>query len=420
MAPGTTPGPAKQSSRWWIAFGSAAALVVGNGPISLLSFGVFMRPIEQQMGWDRAHLSAALALTAILSALCVPFVGVLMDRFGVKRILLPAICVFAINVAAIGLAPSFPIFMALTALAGITGAAQGPIGYQKSIASHFDRNRGLVTGIALSGVGIGTALVPQYAQLLIDDFGWRAAYFGMGLAVVAIALPAVIFCVREPTSLRGAATPAAGPAVVLPGVSLAQALRSRTFWILAIVVLSVSMVVNGSLVHTVPLLIDRGFSPARAAGMLGAAGLSTIAGRLLTGYLLDRIFAPYVAAAVFLLAAGGLALLANPVAPLLGVVGLGFTAGTEVNLIGYMVSRYFGLRRFGQLYGYLFGAFTIGSGLGPLLLGIAYGRSHSYDAAFVGFEIVLVLAGILILFVGRYPDSETSSLHPGPVAPVKA
>ena len=416
MAQGTTAGPAKASSPWWIAFGSATALVVGNGPISLLSFGVFIKPIEQQMGWDRAHLSAAPALAAFLSALCVPIIGALMDRFGVKRILLPVICVFAINVAAIGLAPSFPIFMALMALAGITGAAQGPIGYQKSIARFFDRNRGLATGIAMSGVGVGTALVPQYAQFLIAHLGWRAAYFGMALAMAVIALPAVIFCVREPTSRQEAAA----PAVVLPGLSAAQALRSRAFWILAIVVLSVSTVVNGSVVHTVPLLIDRGFSPARAASMMGAVGLSTIAGRLLTGYLLDRIFAPYVAAAVFLIAAGGLVLLANPVAPLLGVIGLGFATGTEINLIGYMVSRYFGLKRFGQLYGYLFGAFTIGSGLGPLLMGFTYGRSHNYDAAFVGFEIVLVLASALILFVGRYPDAQTFGLQPSPVVPVEA
>ena len=398
---------APRKDPWPIAFGAAAALVVGNGPLGVIAFGVFIKPIEQQMGWDRAHLSAAPALAALLSALCVPVVGALMDRVGIKRVLLPAIVAFAINLAAVGLAGSYFAFMALMALTGITGAAQGPIGYQKSIAHFFHRNRGLATGLAMSGVGIGTALIPPFAQFLIVRFGWRAGYLGLAGVLLAIALPAVIWWVREPGAVpTGRAAPSQD---ALPGVTVREAFGTRAFWILALVVFSVSTVVNGSIVHTVPLLIDRGFSPAQAASVMGAVGLSTIAGRLLTGFLLDRVFAPYLAAAVFLTAAGGLLLLANPVAPIVGVVSLGFATGAEINLIGYMVARHFGMKRFGQLYGYLFSAFTIGSGLGPFLMGLVYSRFHSYGRAFVGFEATLIAASLLILFVGRYPEPAPSS-----------
>ena len=386
---------------WLIALGAAAALVVGNGPLGVIAFGVFIKPIEQQMGWDRAHLSAAPALAALVSAVCVPVVGALMDRVGVKRVLLPAILAFAVNLAAVSLAGSYVAFMALVALTGITGAAQGPIGYQKSIAHFFHRNRGLATGLAMSGVGIGAGLIPPFAQFLVVRFGWRAGYLGLAGVLLAIALPAVIWCVREPGALpSGRAAPQDG----LPGVTVREAFGTRAFWILAIVVFSVSTVVNGSIVHTVPLLIDRGFSPAHAASMMGAVGLSTIAGRLLTGFLLDRVFAPHLAAAVFLAAAGGLLLLANPVAPIVGVVSLGFATGAEINLIGYMAPRHFGMKRFGQLYGYLFSAFTIGSGLGPFLMGLVYSQDHSYGRAFVGFEATLIAASLLILFVGRSPE----------------
>lgn len=409
----TSPTPSDpQPSPWPIAFGATAALIVGNGPLSVIAFGVFIRPIEAQTGWDRAQLTAAPALAALLSALCVPVIGALMDRFGVKRVLLPAIVAFAVNLAAVGLAGSYGAFMVLVALSGITGAAQGPIGYQKSIAHFFDRNRGLATGLAMSGVGIGTALIPPFAQFLIDRFGWRAGYLGLAGLLLAIALPAVIFCLREP----GGAPSGRGPLTqnALPGMTVRQAFGTRAFWILAIVVFSVSTVVNGSVVHTVPLLIDRGFSPTSAAAMMGWVGLSTIAGRLLTGFLLDRVSAPRLAAVVFLGAAGGLALLANPVSPILGIVSLGFATGAEINLIGFMVARYFGMRRFGQLYGYLFGAFTIGAGLGPFLMGLAYSRFGSYGRAFIGFEAALVLASLLILVVGRPPEPASPKPQPAP------
>ena len=396
----TNSSKPRAANRWWIPFGSAVALVVGNGPVTLLSFGVFIRPIEADVGWGRGHLSATVALAAFFSALCVPIAGALMDRRGVKRVLLPVICIYALNVAAIGLANSFPLFLALTALSGITGAAQGPIGYQKIIARFFDKHNGLATGIAMSGVGIGTALMPQYAQFLIAHLGWRQAYFGMAAAEAIIALPAVLLCLREPGE-PGARR--SGAALDLPGLTVPEVLRSRTFWLTVLVVLIVSMAVNGSVVHTVPFLLDRGYTPVRAASMMGAVGLSTIVGRLLTGYLLDRIFAPYVACAVFLIAAIGLGLMANDVAPTFGAVALGFATGTEVNVIGYMVSRYFGLKRFGQIYGYLFAALTIGSGVGPLAMGAVYSAAHSYAKAFLGFELALVIASILILFVGRYP-----------------
>jgi len=138
---------------WLVPLGGALGLIVGNGPISVFAFGVFIGPLESEFGWSRASLGIATALCALLSAITLPFVGVLMDKFGVRRPLAIAICLFGLNVAAIGQSATLPVFIALTALAGATGAAQSPIGYVKSIASYFDRRRGLAIGIAMSGIG---------------------------------------------------------------------------------------------------------------------------------------------------------------------------------------------------------------------------------------------------------------------------
>ena len=387
-------------SRWPIPFASAAALVFGNAPVSLYSAGVFIKPLEAQFGWDRATISGAVGLCALCSAVSLPIVGLLMDRWGVKLVLLAAICLYGVNLAAIGLSNHLTVFILLTALTGVTGAAQGPISYVKIISGYFDKRRGLAIGIAMGGIGVGTAFVPQYALWLINHFGWRVAYAGLGFGVVFVAVPAILL--RLPGTATSRNESASISVALSDGLLVGAALASRTFWTLALIVLLVASAVNGCLVHAVPLLIDRGYSPSTATAVMVWAGLATMVGRLLAGYLVDRFFAPYVGAVFFLLGIGGIYLLASTGYMTLGIVSLGLAAGTEIDLIGYMSSRYFGLRKFGQLYGYMFAAFTIGSGLGPYLMGVSYGHYHSYDPALIGLASMLAVASLLIIRLGPY------------------
>ncbi|WP_052409611.1 MFS transporter [Paraburkholderia oxyphila] len=382
---------------WLIPVGGTLGLIVGNGPISVFAFGVFMGPLQMAFCWSRASLGFASALCALLSALSLPFVGLLMDKFGVRRIQALAICLFGLNVALIGRTSTLPWFIALTALTGVTGAAQSPIGYVKSIASYFDRRRGLAIGVAMSGIGLGTALIPQYVQWLIGAFGWRAGYLGLGAAIVVVALPAVALLLREPRVSHQRGSGSLGP-----GLGLREAVALRSFWCIAIAVLLVSTAVNGALVHVVPLLVDSGWTPGSAARVLAAAGAAGLAGRLLAGYLMDRVFAAYVASTFFALAIAGLYLLGSHANPVLGMVAIGLAAGAEVDMVGFFVSRYFGLKRFGQMYGVFFSIFTVGAGLGPWLLGVTFTRFHSYDTGFAGCGLALAVASVCILAVGPY------------------
>jgi predicted MFS family arabinose efflux permease len=392
------PSADSASRRWLIPLGGALALIVGNGPISVFAFGVFMGPLESEFGWSRGSLGVAMGLCALLSAASLPVVGFLMDRFGVRRLLLAAIFLFGLNVAVIGSSTGLAAFILVTAVTGITGAAQSPIGYVKSISSHFDRRRGLAIGIAMSGIGIGTALIPQYVQWLISQFGWRTAYVGLGMAIVALAVPGALL-LREPARAGEAGSGGSSP---VGGLTFGEASRLRSFWFIAAAVLLVSMAVNGMLVHVVPLLKDRGWNPAEAARILVAAGAAGILGRLLAGYLMDRVYAPYVAASFFALAVIGIYLIASNASPVLGMAAIGLAAGAEVDMIAFFVSRYFGLRHFGQLYGALFSIFTIGAGLGPFLLGTAFTRLGNYDLGFTGCGAFLAVASVCILLVGEY------------------
>lgn len=392
------------ASPWWIALGSCMGLVVANGSICVFAFSVFIKPLEAQFGWDRASISAGLTLCALFAALLLPVVGRLMDRYGVRAVMLTSIVLFEINIACIAFTDRLVAFIALVALTGITGAGQGPMGYIKSISAYFDRNRGVAIGIAVSGTGIGVALLPQYAQWLIANYNWRAAFVGLGIVLAIVALPAVLLFIREPrgaTSSRAAKSDIEAASIVR-GLSVREAASSRTFWVLVFAGLMAATVLNGVLVHVPAFLSDHGWSPQAAASVLIWAGLASMAGRLVGGYLLDRWFAPYVAMLSFASALTGIALLGSEKNVVLGVLLIGITTGTEVDIIGYMTSRYFGLRQFGQIYGYLFGVFLVGTGLGPVVMGTIYTRLHSYNSGFVAFAIMLVIAFVLMFFLGTY------------------
>ena len=225
----------------------------------------------------------------------------------------------------------------------------------------------------------------------------------LGALTFVVAFPSVALLVREPEE-PGQEVADAEP-TTQSGLSVAESLRSSSFWLIAASVLLVVTTINGIVGHLVPMLTDRGLNVGQATATLSAVGISTIAGRLAAGYLLDRFFAPYVAAGLFLLPIVAISLLTAGVAgpgPVLAAMSLGFGLGAEVDVIGFLVSRYFGLRAYGEVYGYLFAIFTLGTGFGPVLMAICFDMTRSYDVALIGLAGALVGASILVSRLGAY------------------
>ncbi len=390
---------------WWIVFGSVLGLIVGNVTILQFSTSVLMKPIMAEFGWPRTIPSAAVGLGSLFAAIATPWVGKLIDRRGIKVVTLTAITLFAAATAAMSVAPGTAlVFLVMFSVVGLFSAGQAPLPYAKSIASTFDQRRGLALGIAMTGVGLGAALMPKLAQVYLENFGWRGAFVALGATVIMIAFPAVALFLKEPVSR----TRPGGVAVsTLPGLEAREVLRRREFWIMAIVFTCIPIVANGIIFHLVALLTDRGIPADRAVAVFAAIGPSLILGRLLCGYLLDRFHAPHVAVAFIVLPAiGVLVLLASTDAALttVGAVLVGLGLGAEVDLIGYLQSRYFGLRAFGQVYGYLFAVFTVGTGIGPFVMGATYDAAGSYRPILIAFLVVLVAAAMVMLRLPRtYP-----------------
>lgn len=388
----------------WIVLGAVLGLIVGNVTILQFATSVLMKPIMAEFGWPRTVLSAAVGLGTLCAAIATPFVGKLIDRRGIKAVTLGAIALFALATAAMAVAPAVaPVFIAMFCVVGLFSAGQAPLPYAKAIAAAFDSRRGLALGVAMTGVGLGAALVPKLAQVYLQHFGWRGAFLALGATVFIVGMPAVALFLQEPDArARGAA---ARPAA--PGLAAHEVVRSGEFWILAFVFMCIPIVANGIIFHLVALLTDRGIAAEQAVSVFAAIGPSLIVGRLLCGYLLDRFHAPHVAVAFIALPAVGVLLLlssADPKVTAAGAVLVGLGLGAEVDLIGYLQSRYFGLRAFGQVYGYLFAVFTVGAAIGPFVMGATFDAAGSYRPILMAFVAVLAGAAVAMLRLPRaYP-----------------
>lgn len=189
------------------------------------------------------------------------------------------------------------------------------------------------------------------------------------------------------------------------GMSFPEAWHTDTFWLMVSAFFLMSASVHGCLIHLVPLLTDRGVSPQNAALATSLLGGALLLGRVGAGYLLDRFFAAAVAVCFFCGAALGFILLWSEVTGSLAfaaafLVGLGL--GAEGDIIAYLVSRYFGLRAFGEIYGYAFAAFTLGGVVGPLLMGVGFDSTGSYGLVLSAFVVATLVAAGLMTRLGPY------------------
>ncbi len=218
-------------------------------------------------------MSAAFGFGAMTVAVCSPFLGHLLDRFGPRRIILPCMAIFGLGFGSLGFLTPNPAHLYLVFVAlGIVGNGTTQMGYSRAVASWFDRRRGFALAIVMAGSGTGAMLLPPLSQWLITHHGWRAAYLALGLLVWIAGIPLTAIFVRERPVPRS-------EAVVLSGATLGEGLRSGAFWFILATLFLGSISVNGAITHLSPLLTDRGVSPDSAALAASVLGLSSLCGR---------------------------------------------------------------------------------------------------------------------------------------------
>src|SRR5690606_22388926 len=299
--------------------------------------------------------------------------------YGVRRVLIPSVILLALCMVMLGTMQHYWQFMAAYVFMGTLAAGTNSVPYMRLLSCWFDRQRGLAIGIAGSGTGLGFAYIPLITENTISAYGWRGGYFSLALLLMVITLPMVAFLLKDPPT--GAAHDGEGPPPGSVGDSLAQALRKRDFWLLALIFVALAGLLYGLIPHLVPLLTDRGISDAQAAWIASIFGFSAFGGRLLIGVLIDRFDARRIAFIFFLFSGIGLCIFRIPSNPMWAVVVaavlLGGSLGAEVDMLAYFTSRYFGLRHFAKIFGVLFGAVLVAMGLGPLVFGMVFDATGS-------------------------------------------
>jgi predicted MFS family arabinose efflux permease len=201
-------------------------------------------------------------------------------------------------------------------------------------------------------------------------------------------------------------------AALATGATLGEGLRSRVFWIIVAELFLISISQNGAITHLSALLTDRGVSPASAALAVSAMGGAILGGRLITGWLLDRFFAPRVGVCLFALSALGTFMLAGARTLSVGMASaalIGFGMGGEGDVTPYLLSRYFGVRSFSTFYGLSWTAYAIAGAVGPIIMGRAFDATGSYSALLVQLGVATLAAASLLLFLPRYRMSFVTS-----------
>ncbi len=408
-------------NRWWVVLGSLISGIVGAGTIMVFATSVYLKPVTDELHIGRGVFSSATGLAIVVMSVTTPLLGRMIDRYGMRVVMLPMIAFFALATAGLSLlTASVGVLMLLFAIQGFFASVQTPTGYSKMITARFDDRRGLALGFALAGQGVGTIFVPQYARLLMQHYGWRIGYAGLGVAILVLAFLPVAVLFAEPEEMKReremAMTGGAADDSALPGITLAEALRNPRYWLLTVSIFLSLTVTNGVLMHTVPMLTDRGISMKLAVAAMSISGFAMTVGRLISGYLLDKIFAVYIAIFFQVLPMIGLGMLISGAAgswPLVAIVFMGFLVGVEFDLMAFILSRYFGIRSFGVLYGFMLMFVELANAAGTLLMGWCFQLMHSYVPMLYAFEVFLAIAILLISRMGPYrfpaPGSQQST-----------
>ena len=401
---------------WRLLLAASAGVVCSSIVLPFYTMGALLKPLTEAFGWSRADVQTALVFSTGLGALTSFGVGWLNDRYGPRPVALPGLVGLALGffLAANMNGSLWMLYLAYGTMA-VLGAGTTPVTWTRALTTQFDRQRGLALGIALTGTGVCAILAPLYTVMLVEHFGWRGAFVGIGLLPLLLAGPLVWagFHVKPPAKPLAKDTAVADSSSFSApawGLTLGEATSGYRFWILGASIFLVYLAVSGISPNLIAALGDKGYSPAVAAAAQSAYGLAIIGSRLVVGFLVDRFWAPGVAMVSLLLPVAGCLLLASadPGFALILVACslIGLAAGAELDLMAYLTACYFGPRHYAKIYAVLYAVLAVAGGIAPMLFAKLHDRTASYTASFHVAAALLVLGAVLLPLLGRQPPAK--------------
>ena len=376
--------------------------------IPFYTLGVFVDPLHAAFGWSVGQVQIGLTISYLTTMAILPAVGWLADRIGVRAVALGAL-------TGLGLA-----FMALSLQRGqlwafwlnwffisLFGTGTLAITWTRPLTHAFRAGRGLALGLSLLGTGVIGIFGPPAARALIDAVGWRWAYVCLGAAPIVLAVPTTLLFFRDPA-----------PAAPHEARGLPAPLTNPRLWLLGFAFLLIAGGVSGTITNLIKAVTSAGVSRGDAVAAASLVGVFVVIGRVSCGALIDRFWAPGVAAIFVAMPATACALLASgparPGVAALSAALIGLTAGAEFDLLPFLIGRYLPLRRYTGALAVGSACFYLGAAAGGPLLAAFYDRLGSYRLGLWGASGLFAVAALALLCLGPYPTfaSHAALGHP--------
>ena len=462
-------GRSEWSRGWPIVLASLVGIALCLSPLPYWALIIIGPELAKEFGWSREIITAGFLFMTSGVLIGAPVAGQLVDRYGARRVLLPSIVALGLGTMAFSRMTANPqVFYLIFFVTATLGSATLPITWTKAIVNNFDRYRGLALGIALTGTGFYGFIASPSIQAMINAFGWRWAYVGVGLLPLIFSLPLAFFLFRDEKEdkqlaeiddseakslmswiwvpvliavalcavvisvlgMENGAQKAIGLMAAfflayvafvyissrnigsnpIPGLTVKQIYGDYRFWVILFAFMLLGAVVSGIIANSKFILLDKGYTDNMAASLFvgaGVIGLSTMVGRLVGGYLVDRMWAPLIGFIFLSVPALGCWILMGDYPVGLNVLALilvGLAAGVEFDLMAYFVSRYFGMKSYGRIYGLIYAAFGLGSGTSPIIFNLIRGDAADYSGVLLLASFGFIIGGAVLLTLGKYRD----------------
>jgi len=384
--------------------------MLGNAfGINIFTYSVpyFMPSFQEKFGWSRSAVGIAISCLTVGLFICAPLVGRLCDRFGARQVTLVSIVTFGLWLSVFTqVRGTIWTLYGASFLLSVFGAGTLYVSYSRALNTWFDGARGIALGLITTGSALGTILLPWFLPQTIDRWGWQRGFLVISFAALCVFPFAFLFLRERGAHFTAAERPHAG-------MPFKRVMRDARFFKMLIGTTFLTTAISGSVIHLIPMLVDMGDPRIQAAQAMSYFGGATILGRLIAGPILDRAPGHLVAFGLFLIpffgyfSPGYFGIGAAPYY----AAAIGFALGADTDVGAFLISRYFGMRAYAEAYGWLYAAGALGYALGPLLVGFFFDRFGNYDAVRWIWSGLCLIAALLFITLGKYPDPRELDSH---------
>ena len=405
----------------WLVVGAASGIQFANATAAIGILTVFVIPMSEEFGWNRAEIAGAISLGSIIGAALAPFSGRMTDKFGARLILVAGGLTVVAGCVYLSMAHTLVGFYIAFTIVRIADQGLIQIGASVSVSKWFLRRRGRAVGLVFFGASSGVIVMAPTVQFIIHNWDWRSAWVALAAIMLCVGvIPSALFIRRQPEDMglqiEGAAQ--SSSSARQPGAERDQAhtplrevARTPSFWVILASLFLGSVAISGAGLHIVPHLTQQGLSPTAAVAAVSVMSVSGAAAALICGFVAERVSAKLLLMAAYLIGAVSMWTLIHAdtlTETYLFAVIHGFLSVGANTLTPILWAGYYGRGTLGGILGISRAAQVFGFALGPLASAIVFDRTGGYREAFIGLALLAILAS-LVLLAARRPVPRSAS-----------